>query len=56
MGLWADTHDLNKPLDKMKNHNDSLDEYKWMDTNYVNDPLDRNEQIPNNFPRALDIC
>ena len=28
---------------------------EWTGTNYVNDPPDRNEQVPNNFPRTLDI-
>ena len=28
----------------------------WTETKYVNDSLDRDEQIPNNFSRTLNIC
>ena len=28
----------------------------WTDTKYMNDSLNRDEQIPHNFPRTLNIC
>ena len=28
----------------------------WTEKKYVNDSLDRDEQIPNNFSRTLNIC